>query len=149
VSAILGDLIDNPQVRALLATLGTPYHWAHGSPATPWPPGPSDCSGYAQAALVMLGLLRPTEPDRTSRDLAALCTRVGDEERLGDLAFYGAPVSHVMVCIGRGWCVGPRGGGSATKGADPLAFVDLRRVTYRADLVKIGRLDPKLAPTRQ
>jgi cell wall-associated NlpC family hydrolase len=143
----LGALVDDPQVRALLATLGTPYHWNRGTPAMPWPPGPSDCSGYAQAALVMLGLLRPTEPDRRAFDLAMVSSPVQrGEGRLGDLAFYGAPVSHVMVCLGNGWVIGPRGGGSKTFGDNPGAYVDIKPLMYRGDFVVIGRLRPELAP---
>jgi len=147
----LGDLVDDPQVRALLATLGTPYHWAKGSPASPWPPGPSDCSGYAQAALVLLGLLRPTEPDRTAHDLAMVSSPLKrGEERLGDLAFYGrGKVTHVMLCLGRGWVIGATGGTSATLGNNPRAYVRLERLDYRSDLIVTGRLGAQLAPTRQ
>jgi cell wall-associated NlpC family hydrolase len=146
---ILGDLVDDEQVQALLATLGTPYHWGKGSPASPWPPGPSDCSGYAQAALVMLGLLSADQPDRTADMLHDLARRVY-EDRLGDLACYGTAsrITHVMVCLGRGWVIGPRGGGSQTLGNDPKALVELKRIDYRVDLVGIGRFGPDPIPVR-
>jgi cell wall-associated NlpC family hydrolase len=142
----LGILVADPKVRALLATLGTPYHWGRGSPATQWPPGPCDCSGFAQAALVMLGLLRSSEPDRRAVDLANASTAIETRDaRLGDLAFYGRPVRHVMLCLGSGWVIGARGGGSATTGNDPKAYVDLKQIHYD-DLTVVGRLDPSLAP---
>jgi hypothetical protein len=96
----------------------------------------------------MLGLLRPTEKDRTAHDLAMVSSPIPlGKERLGDLAFYGSPVTHVMVCIGNGWVIGPRGGGSGTLGNDMRAFVDLKRVDYRSDFVVIGRLGAQLAPS--
>jgi cell wall-associated NlpC family hydrolase len=145
----LGILVADPKVRALLATLGTPYHWGRGSPATQWPPGPCDCSGFAQAALVMLGLLRSSEPDRTALALANASSPVASKDaRLGDLAFYGNPVSHVMVCLGAGWVIGPRGGGSATTGNDSRAFVDLKPLVYRDDFVVVGRLKPEFSPAK-
>jgi hypothetical protein len=90
-------------------------------------------------------MLRPTEPDRTAHELVMVCDPVPHgSERLGDLAFYGrrGQITHVMVCLGAGWCLGPRGGGPSTLGNDPKAFVDLRPVDYRSDLVVIGRLKP-------
>lgn len=95
----------------------------------------------------MLGLLRSSEPDRDALALANASSPVASKDaRLGDLAFYGQPVSHVMVCLGAGWVIGPRGGGSATTGNDPKAFVDLKPLIYRDDFVVVGRLKPEFAP---
>jgi len=127
------------QVRELLATVGIPYRWGAGEPSTPWPAPGYDCSGFAQGALVRLGLLHPSHPDRRAVDLANLCDPVDSgQERLGDLAFYGSPVSHVMVVLAPGLVIGARGGGSRTHGGDPRACVGVRVLTYRS-LTVVGR----------
>lgn len=146
--------VHDERVLELLEAFGVPYVWAAGVPRDgllSWPEGPKqrdgargwDCSGFAQAALVRLNLLRPEAGDRGSAALAEDCETVGlDVARLGDLAFYGPAgrVEHVMVYLGGDCVIGSAGGGSATRGLDPRAFVQLRPIHYRADLVKLGRL---------
>lgn len=136
----LRSLLYDQRVVELLAMVGVPYAWGAGNPSTPWPSDSYDCSGFAQGALVYLRLLEPHAPDRASADLARCCERVEEQHaRLGDLALYGHPVSHVMVHLGGGWVIGARGGGRNTHGDDPRAFVDLRPLGYRSDLAFIGR----------
>jgi hypothetical protein len=144
-SAAMGPfahMLQDERVLALLGTLGIPYWWGHGDPATVFPGPAYDCSGYAQGALVYLDLLSPQEPDRGALVLSSLCSHVEDEPKLGDLAFYDNPVSHVMVCLGGPWVIGATGGGSHTHGDDPSACVKLELLRYRKDLKMVGRLEP-------
>lgn len=139
------QMLKDPKVLELLATSGTLYSWGKGDPSTPWPAEAYDCSGFAQGALVQLGLLSRKQPDRGAAALANCSERVEDEPRLGDLAFYGKPVSHVMVCLGNGWVIGATGGGSHTHADDAEACVQPRRLRYRKDLLVVGRLRPEFA----
>lgn len=147
----LGQLVYDPLVQDLMTTIGIPYHWGAGKPSTPWPPKPDDgldCSGCAQVMLVRLGYLKPTEPDRNAFGLANACDPIVAGVSLGDLVFYGIPgaITHVMVCLGNGWCIGATGGGSMTKGDDPTAYVMLKRTLYRKDFRCIGRIKPQFQP---
>jgi cell wall-associated NlpC family hydrolase len=83
---------------ALLAdSIGWPYVYGRGTPATPWSEGPRgvDCSGYAQMCLVRLGRLSSSATDRGASSLAYGCdpVAVGDQTP-GDLAYY---PGHVVV----------------------------------------------------
>lgn len=149
--------LDATGVLDLLRGLGVRYVWGAGSlaevvaePAL-WPGGCRaveggvgwDCSGWAQAALWRLGIVRPGAwSDVRAVDLANASDPVHPgEERLGDLAFYGRPiVSHVMVCLGGGMVVGASGGTSSTHGGDPRAVVACVSLAYRRDLITVGRL---------
>jgi cell wall-associated NlpC family hydrolase len=134
--------------------VGVPYWWGKGTPATLWPSDAYDCSGFAQGALVFLGQLRKSEPDRGAHDLANASDQVDEADvRLGDMAFYGGRdrsgaqhISHVMLCLGGEWVIGASGGGSKTLGNDPKAYVQLRRDGYRDDLVCFGRLKDSFHP---
>jgi cell wall-associated NlpC family hydrolase len=134
--------LEDVRVRDLMEAWGEAYSWGEGEPWTPWLNGEDgyDCSGFAQAALVRLGLLSAKSPDRSAYGLANVCDPIkpGDE-RLGDLAFYGSPVHHVMVVIAPGIVLGARGGGSTTKGDDERAYVSLLPLHYRP-LTVIGRI---------
>jgi cell wall-associated NlpC family hydrolase len=138
--------IADPAVVGLLDAWGTPYSWGGGGPSTPWLQFGAgvDCSGWAQIALVHLGLLARTKPDRNSATLAAACTTISAEadHKLGDLAFYGSRgvVTHVMVVLGPGVVFGAHGGGSKTHGDDPTAYVGVECLHYRRDLLFVGRL---------
>ena len=143
------------RVADLLQAWGIAYSYGAGAPkdaAHSWPPDPLphgigkapglDCSGFAQVALVRLGLLSPDAIDRTADALEHICTPVPEGmAQLGDMAFYGGPngASHVMVCLGGGVVLGARGGGSHTNGDNPQAFVQLEPLHYRSDLRSIGR----------
>jgi len=140
------QLLKDPRVVELLSMIGTPYWWGRGTPKTSWPAEYYDCSGFAQGALVYLNLLKPTEPDRGAYALANESDRVTDEPKLGDLAFYDKPVSHVMVCLNKDWVIGATGGGSHTLGDDANACVKLVPLRYRKDLLVVGRLKKELAP---
>ena len=149
------DLHDD-RIQDLLACLLIPYSYGAGEPkhgAGAWPPDPLpegishgrglDCSGFAQAALVHLGLLVPSSPDRTADNLFRISTHVPEGmAQLGDLAFYGSPahVSHVMVVLGNGAVIGACGGTSKTNGDDPKAAVQVQNLHYRNDLISVGRI---------
>lgn len=79
--------------------VGWPYFFGRGTPATPWENGPEgvDCSGFAQMALVRLGILSDYATDRGARTLAddSDPLETGEQEP-GDLAYY---PGHVAVVI--------------------------------------------------
>ena len=140
----------NPRVQTLLAAIGTPYAWGSGDLVNAsWLAGSYDCSGFAQAALLELGLVEPGSwTDKTAHDLARVCDpiNIGHEEP-GDLGFYGAKkITHVMVCLGNGMAIGANGGTSKTHGDDPKACVQVRPVNYRRDLMVIGRIKKQYQP---
>lgn len=132
--------VEDHRVVRLLEAWGVPYYWG-GDSRKAWPPKPVDCSGFAQAALVELGTLHPSQPDRTAEGLRQVCDVVDESSAdVGDLAFYGrGKATHVVVCLGGGATIGANGGGRNTKGDDPRAFVQLQPIRYRADLICIGR----------
>lgn len=149
------DVLDE-RVVDILRAFGIPYAFGAGEPkhgANGWPPDPLpvghgggrglDCSGLAGAALVHLGILPPTAPDRTAAGYFDLSKPIPTEmARLGDLAFYGQPgrVRHVTVCLGGGVILGANGGGAKTYGDNPGAFVKLDRVAYRSDFLGCRRV---------
>jgi len=144
------------RVSELLLAWGSPYSWGAGTPRDgggTWPPSPLpkglnggrgfDCSGFAQAALVRLGILDKNAPDRTAASLWSVAAPVDETEaRLGDLAFYGSGgrITHVTVCLGHGVCIGANGGGAATNGDNAKAFVQLQPLRYRNDLRGVRRI---------
>lgn len=149
----LALFLHDERVIDLLGACGTRYYWARGNPATPWAAlkDGTDCSGFAQMALVRGNQLRQSEPDRNAAALANVCFEVPETTafRLYDLAFYGGHhVSHVMVCLGGDWVLGASGGGPQTKGDDPRAFVKLERIAYRGDLICVGRIKDQYRPPR-
>jgi len=157
---------DLGEPSVLFEALDVPYSWGAGTPATPWPTGEPgynsetnkregpdgwDCSGFAQAGLVRLGLLDRTSPDRTAQGLFEVAEPITSEldAREGDLAFYGSSdrsITHVMLISGPFLdgglpVVGASGGGSSTFGTDPNARVKrFADVEYRGDLVGLGRI---------
>jgi len=157
VSVLKLDILDE-RIVDLLRAFGLPYAFGGGTPkdgAGAWPPDPLpvghgggrglDCSGFAQAALVHLGMLPATAPDRTAASLWHIAKPVPIEDaRLGDLAFYGQPshVRHVTLCLGGGVCMGANGGGAKTYGDNPAAFVKLDRIKYRSDFIGVRRMVP-------
>lgn len=145
--------VEDARVVDLLRMIGTLYSWGAGGPAdglkvdwyagvvTPKSGGRPGlcCSGAAQVMLVQLGCLSPTAPDRTSGALYDACTKITEDEvQLGDLVFFAQPVSHVMVCLGYGMCMGASGGDRNTHADNPAAYVRLQRVHYRTDNVRFG-----------
>jgi hypothetical protein len=142
--------VDNPHLDAtgmLYESIGWPYFWAKGSPATPWESGPDgvDCSGYAQMALVRLGLLSPGYSDRGARSLADDSDPVVvGSQRPGDLAYYGG---HVMVVLsqpgadGHSAVIGASGGDGTTFGNDENARVKVYdSALYSGNFVTYMRL---------
>lgn len=130
----------------LAESIGEPYSWGGGSPASPWPDNAGkgwDCSGYVQAALVQLGLMDEDESDRTAQGLYDITADISSPE-LGDLAFYGTRpdnITHVMLCVGDGRVIGASGGTSSTHGDDPNARVKVfSSHLYRSDFIGYGRL---------
>lgn len=138
----------------LFAALGTSYIWGAGSLKEAPKAGPNgfetkhgrgfDCSGFAQWALYILGIVPATMwGDMNAADLANACEPVKLKPSLtsGDLVFYGGHhISHVMVYCGNGMVIGATGGGSQTFGNDPNACVQCRPIGYRGDFVVFGRI---------
>ena len=145
----------------LLEALGVPYSWGAGALAdglSAWPDGSRgkyggigwDCSGFAQLALLRLGLIAPDAwGDVPASILMQRCVLVVEADIApGDLVFYRnrrGEVGHVMVVYqiaydGRApLVIGASGGGSRTNADDPTACVQIRPMYYR-DPHFIGRL---------
>lgn len=128
-------------------SLGWPYSFGGGAPSTAWSKGWDgvDCAGYAQMALVRLGLLSSSASDRGARSLAddSDPLEVGEQEP-GDLAYY---PGHVMIVVsdpgsdGHSAVMGASGGTSITFGDDPNAKVKaFSSALYRGDFVTYMRL---------
>lgn len=84
----------------LASAIGWPYWYGKGTPATPWSSGPQgvDCSGFVQMALVRLGLLSSSAPDRSAAGLADVCDPVDVGEQVpGDMAYY---PGHIAIVVG-------------------------------------------------
>jgi cell wall-associated NlpC family hydrolase len=127
--SLLTHILKDPKALDILGAWGIRYVYGAGEPLTPWGADGYDCSGFVQGALVRLGILSVMAPDRRAYTLAMCSDPVPEgEEKLGDMAFYGAPVSHVMLVLGKGIVLGARGGDSTTHGDNPKAYVDLKRV---------------------
>ena len=147
------DVLDD-RVLWLLEARGTPYSWGAGKPSLDgWPLGVKgisggigyDCSGFAQAALVRLGILKEGTPDRTAAELfdATRSLRPHEAPQTGDLCFYGRTrIGHVTVLLGPECAIGANGGTSRTNGDDPSAYVDLCRPAYRRDFGGIRTFRP-------
>lgn len=141
--------------RRLLDSVGVRYVFGGGAPDSTWPTGSTstlapedladeegwDCAGHHQACAVQLGILPRSAPDRGSAALSKLgqAVEVG-RQRLGDGAFYGTPVSHVMTVLtdadrhGHSWVIGASGGTSTTFGQNPRARIKVFSTQdYRGD----------------
>jgi cell wall-associated NlpC family hydrolase len=145
-----------PASEILLTAVGIPYSYGAGSPATPWGKMARglaggwglDCSGFAQAALAKFRRLPRNAPDRSASQLAAASKPVAwGKQRPLDLAFYGRPISHVMIVLslpdksGDSEVIGESGGRSSTNGDNPKAAVKVfSSARYRKDFIRFGRI---------
>lgn len=145
--------VGDERLYDLLAAWGVPYSWGAGGPSTgdSWPDGTPgvkggrgfDCSGFAEAALVRLGLMVPGAPRRSAAMLWDSATSVPiGTERMGDLAFYGplGRAAHVMVVVGPGVVLGARGGDQTTNADAPKAYVQLEPLMYWSAFLGVRRL---------
>jgi cell wall-associated NlpC family hydrolase len=144
VTGSTGYLQDGAAVLA--DAIGWPYWYGQGSPATPWADGKNgvDCSGFAQMALVRMGLLASSAPDRGARSLADDSDPVAiGEQRPGDLAYY---PGHVVVVVSRPGADGhsailSASGHAYDLGNNPDARVKLySTAAYRSDFSTYMRL---------
>lgn len=141
-SAVAGELAD---------AIGWPYWYGQGGPSTPWANGSRgvDCSGFAQMALVRLGLLSSSAPDRSASALAYACDAVAVGEQVpGDLAYY---PGHVAVVVGDPDLDGHSAvmsadGHATTRGDVASEHVKVHSTArYRGDFVTYMRLKPENA----
>jgi len=126
--------------RQLKLAVGWPYLWAAGRPSTPWTDGPDgvDCSGFAQMALVLLGIMKASASDKSAQGLAEVAAWQDDDKspQLGDLAFYGTSTSnitHVAVLLSDGRVIE-----AGSNGVVIMAGPD-----YRADYLYLTARWPK------
>ena len=124
-------------VNLALKLVGCPYVWGGGNP---W--SGLDCSGFVVWIYQVFGLL--PSGDWTAQGLSDyFVERAHDspaEAQPGDLVFYGRPgrgVTHVMIALGGGLCVGASGGGRKTTTIEEArhvgAQVKVKGVRYRED----------------
>jgi cell wall-associated NlpC family hydrolase len=111
---------------------GIPYIWAGSNPKIGF-----DCSGFIVWILQVFNILPPG--DWGSAALYDKLT-VTESPIAGDLVFYGKNnVTHVMMLIENGLCIGASGGDSSTTTEDIAktknAMVKIKRVGYRSDLL--------------
>lgn len=157
-------LIKWPQVATLLQVVGILYCWGAGDltdvvkikPSVPssFPTGKYggrglDCSGLAQWALWVLGVVREDAwNDLSAHDLANACDGVKDLDAIvpGDLYFYknsgNSRIHHVTVALGGGLCL-HASGGSKTNGDDPGRSVQVVHYTRAGKFLVAGRLKSK------
>jgi cell wall-associated NlpC family hydrolase len=126
-------------VNLALKLVGCPYIWGGANPWTGF-----DCSGFVVWVYQVFGLLPSGDwtakglYDHFRRSLAGLA----DPPDSGDLLFYGESVeriTHVMLSIGGGLCVGASGGDKLCTTVEIAqrrgAMVKVKRQDYRRDLV--------------
>ena len=144
---------DDDRTNRLKELQGIPYSFGAGDPSTPFGQPVKgihgglglDCSGLAQMALVALGYLDASAPDRGAAALSVLGTLVPNgKQEVGDLIFYNTPVSHVGVILtdadenGDSAVIAASGGHSTTNGNDPNARVKVF-ATMKADNARFIR----------
>jgi hypothetical protein len=147
VSSSLGEI--EGEAILLQDSIGWPYVYGSGTPATPWSDGSRgvDCSGYAQMCLVRLGRLSSGASDRGATSLAYGCdpVAVGDQFP-GDLAYYPGHVvvvaSYPDAVTGHSAVLSASGDPSdLVAGANPNARVKLYSTAlYRGDFLTYMRL---------
>lgn len=105
--------------------------------------GVADCSGLVVSLLRGMGRIGQAD-DYSSRGLWRLCQKKSGDPQPGDLAFYGWPIHHVAIVIGRHsaipgvTCVASMSGGGkhvkSKKQAQAIgAGLWVRRMKYRKD----------------
>lgn len=125
-------------IQYAMSFIGTPYRWGGDDPIHGF-----DCSGLVQEILASVG----ADPvgDQTAQGLYDHFAPISEKVRgPGALAFYGKSIreiTHVVFMVSEEIAVGANGGGSKTVNEDEAAksnaFVKLRPVEYRKDLVAI------------
>lgn len=125
--------------------IGIPYHWGGENPISGF-----DCSGFVQEVLAAYGMDPPD--DQTAQGLYNHFKKLGYGMGAAPcaLVFYGSSIesiTHIMICIDDQFCVGATGGGSKTvnlAAADSSnAFVKIRPILYRKDIVAIVKIFPE------
>lgn len=122
-----------------LSFLGVPYKWGGSNPISG-----IDCSGLAQEILAASGLDKPGDQNAQAIYDNLLPISHSGVMGPGAFCFYGSDTEHIIhvtYAVNQFQCVGANGGGSNTltqHDADKTnAFVKLRPVDYRKDLVAI------------
>ena len=163
----LADCINRwPHVTTLIQVVGALYCWGAGDlrdvrnivPSVPstFPKGSKggqglDCSGLAQWALWVLGIVKPDAwVDLSAHDLANACDAVEpDEAKPGDLYFYknkgNSRIHHVTVALGNGLCL-HASGNSRTTGNKPAKSVQIVHYTRAGNYLVAGTLKQQFRP---
>jgi cell wall-associated NlpC family hydrolase len=125
----------------VLKLVGCPYIWGGANPWTGL-----DCSGFVIWVFQVFNVL--PSGDWTAASLSEHFAdltgeRVVGSEDLGDLVFYGpgGKISHVMLCLGHGLCVGASGGDHTTTTVEDArrrgAQVKVKPISYRPDRIVV------------
>lgn len=131
-------------IKYALAFLGKPYIWGGDDPMRGF-----DCSGLVQELLASVG--KDPAGDQTAHGLylhfSANGTLIQKPEEAA-LAFFGTEqrITHVALCLNDYQMIEAGGGGSSTKTVNDAiaqnAFVRIRPISNRKDLVAFFRLEP-------
>jgi len=122
--------------------IGLPYRWSGDDSIEGY-----DCSGLVVEILTAAGVL-PHKSDFTAQGLfdkfSITGTSMDDKPCLGCLTFYGKSreqVSHVGFVVDAKTIIEAGGGGRTTtdkeKASDQNAFIRLRPLNYRSDLLRV------------
>jgi len=130
-------------VNLALKLVGCPYIWGGSNPWTGF-----DCSGFVVWVYQVFGLLPSGDwtAQRLYKYFVARLPEHSSGTKPGDPVFYGESterITHVMLSIGGGLCVGASGGDHTTTTLEEArrrgAMVKVKPLTYRTDL--IGSVD--------
>ena len=122
-----------------MAFVGVHYSWGGSNPLQGF-----DCSGLVQEILASIGMDPPG--DQTAQTLYDhfLSKGIASQNGLGALGFYGSSTSsitHVVFMLNEESAIGANGGWSNTLTAQDAAksnaFVKIRHINYRKDLVAV------------
>lgn len=122
-TSVVGSTLAIAALRAALSQQGKPYVWGATGDDT------YDCSGLVQWAYRQVGIELP----RTAAAQSEIGTPVNPQDaQVGDLVFFGSPVSHVGIYVGNGHMLNAPQSGDVVKVANVQHnLVGIRRINVQ------------------